>query len=389
MSQPTDQTPYDPYIHHASPQGILAAVLAGLTIVLSTPPFIWHVRNRNIAAASLVGWIMISNFFNFINAIIWPTDDTTSWYDGVGLCDVEVKLQAAATLGITGALACIMRSLAKVLDTSRTVLTPSRGEKRQQLMMDLLFCFGFPIYIMAIIYVVQENRYYIFAIAGCTPSTVNSWPSIVLVLMWPLLMCLVDVYYCSECSIPPYHSTTKEYLALVIWRIHKYRAEFSSILSASTSFNKSRFLRLFIMALILVVGFFPVEVYIFYRNVAFPFVPYSFKAIHGESWWQVVKVPTFGVETFDRWIQIACGFIIFMFFGFGADATKMYRRWLVKMGFAKLFPHLDETSTSQKRAKPNAANPSSRSRLSSLGSKARLIIGKTMSFSQGSTLVDE
>ena len=58
---------------------------------------------------------------NVINAHVWPNDNIPLLLDGIGLCEVEVKLDLAATLGILGALACTMRSLAQALDTNRAV----------------------------------------------------------------------------------------------------------------------------------------------------------------------------------------------------------------------------------------------------------------------------
>jgi len=178
-----------------TPGAVAVPVLAFISICLDIPPIAWHIKNRNLAATSLLFWIILSNVFNFVNAIIWPTDDLMSWWHGLVYCDIQVKFMLAATLGITGSLACIMRNLAVVLNTNRTVLTPSKGQRRTRLVMDILLCFGGPIYLMVIHYVVQPNRYYIFAITGCTPSFDRSWPSMVLVFIWPPIMCLLDVYY--------------------------------------------------------------------------------------------------------------------------------------------------------------------------------------------------
>ncbi|KAI9870902.1 MAG: a-factor receptor [Pleopsidium flavum] len=334
-----------------SPAAIAVPTLSFITLVLCLPPFVWHVKNRNIAASSLVFWIFLDNFFNFINALIWPTDDIASWWNGAGLCDVEVKLMAAATVGLTGSMACIMRNLAQVMDTDRTVLEPSRARRRKEGALNVLFCFGCPVYLMVIHYLVQPNRYYIFAIAGCTTSYDNSWPSIALVFIWPPILCVLAAYYG----------------ALVILRLHRYRKEFADILSASGSnLNKSRFMRLFIMSLALIVIFLPVQTYVFYRNLSFPRIPYSWDAVHGAEWWQIIMIPTGGVVVFDRWIQIGCGFLVFFFFGLGKDAMKMYRAWLLKMGFGRIFPSLKGQYETQR-------TPSTGNRFGSVSSRAKLV----------------
>ena len=177
------------------PTAVGVPVLALMSLILDIPPLAWHIKNRNLAASSLVFWIILSNLMNVVNPFIWPTDDIENWWNGSGLCDVEVKLMIAVTFGVVGSLACIMRSLAQVLDTERTVLNPSSAERHWKMATNLLLCFGGPFYSMVIHYVVQPNRYYIFAISGCTTSYDNSWPKFALILIWPPILCLVAVYY--------------------------------------------------------------------------------------------------------------------------------------------------------------------------------------------------
>ena len=134
---------------------------------------------------------------------------------------------------------------------------------------------------------------------------------------------------------------TKLQVGLVIHRVRKYRKQFSDILASSSSnLNKSRFMRLFLMSLTLIVFFLPLQMYVLYRNASFPQHPYSWNNIHGPSWWQIIEIPTARSVIFDRWIRIALGFTIFVFFGLGKDATAMYRSWLLKLGFGSVFPSL-------------------------------------------------
>ena len=180
------------------PTAVALPVLALMTIILDIPPLVWHIKNRNLAASSLVSWVLISNLTNFINPFIWPTDNIAKWWDGVGLCDVEAKIFIALPFGLIGSLICIMRSLAQVLNTKQTVLSRSRAERRWQMVVESLLCFGMPIYSMAIHYIVQPNRYYVDAISGCAASIDNSWPALVLIVIWPPILCLVVAYYSGE-----------------------------------------------------------------------------------------------------------------------------------------------------------------------------------------------
>ena len=188
-------------------EAVVVPALAFLTILFCIPPFAWHVKNRNIAASSLIFWIVLTNLFNFVNSLIWANDDLDSWWHGYVLCDIEVKLMNAANVGIPASVAAIMRSLALVLDTDRTVLRPTSAQRRRRLALDILLCFGAPAYMILVHYFVQNIRYYIFAISGCVPSFDNSWPSIALVHIWSPFFSLVDVYYSSKSSLGIIYAT--------------------------------------------------------------------------------------------------------------------------------------------------------------------------------------
>ena len=139
---------------------------------------------------------------NFLNACIWPTDNISDWYRGEIYCDIQVKLLNASNLGAVGAVGVILRRLAKALDTKS--LTRSTEEKKWKNVVgkitDYGLCFGLPIYAAAVHYVVQPSRYYIFAISGCVVSFDNSWPTIVLVYIWPLFFSMFDAYYAGKSS---------------------------------------------------------------------------------------------------------------------------------------------------------------------------------------------
>lgn len=184
--------------YRPSPAAVALPILASFSIVLAIPPFIWHLKNRNIAACSLIFWITLANLFVFLNALIWPTDAIETWWSGAGLCDIQVKLTHAFSVGAAGSLACIMRNLAKVMDVNNQIIRSTPAQRRRQAIVDLLWCYACPVFVMAIDYIVQPSRYYIYAVAGCIPSTDNSWLSVILLLIWAPLFCVAESYYCGE-----------------------------------------------------------------------------------------------------------------------------------------------------------------------------------------------
>lgn len=102
-----------------------------------------------------------------VNALVWPNLDFRNWFNGVGLCDVEAKVVATVLPALASCTLCIIRSLCHVLDIDRCSINPSRSMKRQGIWTDLLICWGVPIFITAVTYIVQPSRYIIVELIGC------------------------------------------------------------------------------------------------------------------------------------------------------------------------------------------------------------------------------
>ncbi|GAD97393.1 a-pheromone receptor PreA [Paecilomyces variotii No. 5] len=333
-----------------APEAIIIPFLSLLSIILSITPLMWHLRNSNFPAVCLVCWFLINNLFNIVNAFIWPTDNIDSWWSGVGLCDIEVKLMVASYVGIPGALLCIFRHLAEVLDTDRTVLVPSGSQRRKKLAIEIAFCLVVPVLAMITHYFVQKTRYMLYTISGCVNNFDESWVTFVLSYLWPTVICVIAAYYCC----------------LVMYRIIKYNREFGAILSGSrgSSLNKTRFLRLFCMASVMLLAILPTQAYVLYVDIqlSLPWHDYSFTRMHGPEWNTIIKVATHGQSFFDRWIPIGGILVLFVFFGFGKDATSMYRSIFTKLGVDRWLP-----AKSHSDIYSGKTTSSSGSRMSKLG----------------------
>jgi pheromone a factor receptor len=178
-----------------SAMAVTVPIVSLLAMLVCIPPMVWHFSNRNLPACCLIGYIVISDLINIINALIWPTDNVDAWWNGAGLCDVEVKVMTAYQVGLPGALLCIFRSLAIVMDTDSAVLIPSRAQRLRKAVFEIFFCVGVPVLAMIMHFIVQGNRYFIFAISGCNPTYEQNWVSIVLLVLWPPLICLAAAAY--------------------------------------------------------------------------------------------------------------------------------------------------------------------------------------------------
>lgn len=166
---------------------------------------------------------------------------------------------------------------------------------------------------------------------------------------------------------------------LVLVRLHKYRSDFGLILRSSQSnLNKSRFLRLLFLGLTLLICILPLEFYTFYYSLknSLPWHAYSWSQIHGPSWNTVIKVPVQGEVFVDRWAPIAAGFVIFGFFGFGRDATKIYCTILWFLGLGRCFPSVGNPLDSQHSSPPTAVSNST-TLIGTIRDRSKLLFWKT------------
>jgi len=118
------------------------------------------------------------------------------------LCDIEVKLMMAASVGVPSSVASVLRALARVMDTDKASLGLSKREKRRGYAIDLVWCVGCPVVQIFFHYVVQTERYYVVGIAGCTPAADDSWVTDLLILTPPVVWTVVGGYYSGEFDLP-------------------------------------------------------------------------------------------------------------------------------------------------------------------------------------------
>ncbi|KAB8221778.1 pheromone A receptor-domain-containing protein [Aspergillus novoparasiticus] len=313
-------------------QAVIIPSLSILCMLLTIPPLILHWKNRNFPVVSLICWLLCLNLFNIINAFIWPNDDMDNWWNGAGLCDVEVKVMIASYVAVPGNLLCIFRTLARMIDTRRAMLVPSKQQRWWNIGIDMLFCVIVPAVAMATHIVYQASRYILVGISGCVNSFDESWVSLILAWIWPLVICLIAGYHCS----------------LVVYRLHRYRNQFGDILQASNSnLNKSRFMRLFLLSFIVLLAILPVQTYVVYKNIelSLPWHSYSWRVAHGPHWNKIQKIPSGGDPFFDRWFPIASGFMLFILFGCGRDASRMYGSYLRLLRLDRCFVRTHDSSS--------------------------------------------
>lgn len=300
------------------PQSIIVPLFALPASFLGVCPFIIQTKARNLPAATLIGGFILANTFNFLNALLWPTNIGKDSYNGVGLCDVEAKLYMGITACVSGATASIFRQLAHTVDSSRI----GNSESDRQLLCTRVFyvstCIAFPVYLMAVHYVVQPDRYILRPVYGCTTSIYPGWVAILVWGMWPVIMYVMATGYGVVASC----------------RILKHRREVRSILTESRT-TKSRYYRLFTIATLLLIFNLPLSVWLLCLNLSWKLKPYQWDRVHPPDWSRMIRRLKWDDlnpgNAVDRYLQIAAGYILFMFFGLGDDAKAIYTAWIGAM----------------------------------------------------------
>lgn len=177
---------------------IILPLLAFPVWILCCIPMSWHFSQHNIAAGSLILWAVLLNFFNSINPLIWPNDNLDTWWHGHGWCDINIRIQVGGGPGIAACAAMIIRKLAMVMDTSKMTVTSSRSPGINEKLIELAWCWGWPLVLIGMHAIVSGVRYMIFGVVGCISEYHASWPSIALGYIWSPITTLVAVYYAGK-----------------------------------------------------------------------------------------------------------------------------------------------------------------------------------------------
>jgi len=181
---------------------IVLPIFALIGIIITYFPFISFWKYRNVAALSLVAIAGYLNLTTAINAFIWPNDDFSTWYPGYGICDIETELRYPVTTAFATALCCLSKNLAEALDTENAIINITRAMKRRKMWIDVAFCWGIPFMQAALHILVSMGRYSINPVFGCSDFFDNSWPTIVIILIWCPIFLALNIYYAGKLSSP-------------------------------------------------------------------------------------------------------------------------------------------------------------------------------------------
>ncbi|KAJ7028139.1 putative fungal pheromone GPCR, STE3-type [Mycena alexandri] len=287
-----------------------AFVAAALVLV----PLPGHWRARNIPTLSIISWLFILNVSYGVNAVVWAgnTDLVLPVW-----CDIVTKIKIGATFALPSSCLCLavqLHAIASFLKTS--------NRRRRAMVLDLVLCYGLPILIMALHYIVQGHRYDIVEDFGCRPAMYISWLSLLLVDLPPAIASFLALVFCG----------------LALSSFFRRRSAFIHMIKESDSgLTTSRYVRLMAMTTLLgtwnaiVIG---IGLWATYSDGLRPWtswadVHFNFSRIQP---YPIAEFPGPLLRlTYLLWAAVPISALLFFsFFAFGEDAMKEYRnlrRW--------------------------------------------------------------
>ncbi|TDL19560.1 STE3-domain-containing protein [Rickenella mellea] len=208
---------------------------------------------------------------------------------------------------------CIQRRL--YLVTSTQIVTVGDKEKIRYFIQDLFVTLGFPLLSMALVYIVQDNRYTFYEDFGCTVPIYNVWPSYPVYTVWPLAIASVSLCYSL----------------LTLRAFAARRSELNEFLHSGTVTFK-RHVRLMCLASMDIAFTVPLSVWSLVDNIRNmdPYVSWGdthldFSVIrtYPAIIWRSSAALHFIVE-FHRWSVILCAVVFVAFFTFAEESLVPY-----------------------------------------------------------------
>ncbi|KZT19582.1 fungal pheromone STE3G-protein-coupled receptor [Neolentinus lepideus HHB14362 ss-1] len=292
-------------MHH--PEFPVVTLLCAALLLVPLP---WHLRARNVATLSMIGWLFVLNVIYAVDAIVWANNVkilVPVW------CDITTKVIVGGNFALPAACLCVCIHLEKV-SSVRAARTTSREKRRRQIIEGLM-CFGIPTLFMALHYIVQGHRFDIIEDFGCRPTIYASIPALILMWVVPLVVATLALGFA----------------ALALKHFLERRISFAKHLDNRAGLSTARYLRLIMMAVVEMVIGIAFTAYTLWFNTpnlqpwtSWADVHWHFSAI--AQYPTVLLPPAFlRAYTVLWWMVPISSFIFVIFFAFGEDAIAEYK----------------------------------------------------------------
>lgn len=181
---------------------VLRVILAFAGILISWVPLRLLVRNGEFAAVVFIVDVAVMNFITILNSVIWHDDNWSVWWDGAGLCDVEVYLSAPLQTIYAASIFTVMYHLAQQVKLSR--VGRGRREMTRRHLLQAAIIFPVPLVQLAFTYFDLAQRYIVGTLIGCSAVYDVSWPKNLVYDAPPAVFAVLSVPYASAWGdLPP------------------------------------------------------------------------------------------------------------------------------------------------------------------------------------------
>ncbi|OEJ86627.1 Pheromone a factor receptor [Hanseniaspora osmophila] len=293
--------------------------LSSLALLALIPPLIWHTKTKNISALMTIVWLFLYNLKSLVDAAVWSGKGLAffnSW-DGKGWCDIMIKIEVGAYVGVPCCIARIAYELTEIIK-AETIL-PDRTQVSYLCKEFAIVTFP-PIIAMVLSYFVQLFRFGIFTYSGCQNIFSTSWVMIVVYAVWPFVVSVVALILSTR--------------LLIVFYIKRKDAR--DILQCTKSgLTLTRFSRFIFFCFLIILIMFPSSLYTFIKTCKKVTGTYSYPKIHeNDSWWTIFKLAN-EKPLLSIWLFHTMSYCAFFIFGTSSDALKMYKTALraIRLGF--------------------------------------------------------
>ncbi|KAK0199270.1 GPCR fungal pheromone mating factor [Desarmillaria ectypa] len=316
-------------------------VVSFLCAFLVLVPLPWHWRAGTIPTIAITFWLFLGNFVNGVNSAVW--------LDNVRIvvpvwCDIATKIMIGTNVSLPCALLCLCMHLERV--SSMRLVQTNITDKRRRQIVDCILCFTVPLIYMALHYIVQGHRFDIIEQFGCRPSIYNSLASLFLIWIPPLLFSI----------------GAGVFSAIALHHFFIRRITFTRHLqSKNSALTASHYFRLMSMSLVQIfwgVLVTTVNMWFTMKNGLRPWtgwedVHVGFSRI-GQFPRLLIPATTWTYTYLLWWTIPISSVLFFIFFSFGQEAMKEYRRcfgWVKVAVFRR--PESNNHSSTKLRSLPS------------------------------------
>lgn len=282
--------------------------LQAICFILNLPPSIWHIMNKNIPALTLLIYVEILMMDGFVSAIVWGGPDYVNAWNGKVWCDIMVRIQLAASVGISSSISCVSFNLLMIFLTNR-MTTFWFGNKWVKPCCEVFFSIVFPFIISGVAYLAQSFRYLISRYSGCSPPLVTDSISVVTFYLW------IFVWNFISMAIS---------LATLILFFKKRRAAKDILVCTNSGLSVKRFIRLLTYCILVVCSSIVFSAVLGSILVIKKGVFYEKEIAQRRKWGTYIVASRNSESDINTWVLITISFVSFFLFGVGEDAAKMY-----------------------------------------------------------------